>query len=149
MPRLAISAVAAVAGVSFAVASDGDPAATASRTIRVDSKTVSAEAVDTGKPGPTAGDIFVFRNRLSRGRKALGRLEVACMFVKLEEDYACHGTAFLPGGRLALSGAVSLDQRTNVEPVVGGTGRYRRMRGTLRATETGDDSSVITFNVAR
>jgi hypothetical protein len=152
MPRLAISAVAACAalvGVSFALASDGDQSDTGSKTIRVASKTVAADVVDTGQSGPTPGDLFVFRNQLRRDGEAFGRLEVACMFVKLEEEYACHGTAFLPGGRLAVSGALSLDQRTNLVPIVGGTGRYRRARGTLSATDTGDDTSTITFTVSR
>lgn len=145
----AVAAVAAVAGVSFAVASDSDQQASASKTIRADSRTVAAESVDTGKPGPSAGDLFVFRNRLARGGKRLGSLEVACVFVKLEEDYACHGSAFLPGGRLALSGPLSLDQPTNIVPVVGGTGRYRRMRGTLTGRQTGEDTSALTFKVSR
>lgn len=145
----AIAAVAAVAAVSFAVASGSDQPASAAKTIRADSRTVSVEAVDTGKPGPSAGDLLAFSNRLARGGKALGSLDVACMFARLEEHYECHGTAFLPGGRLAVTGSLSLDQPTNVVPVVGGTGRYRRMRGTLTARQTGDDTSAITFNVTR
>ena len=141
-------AAAAVIAVSVAVASGSDKPASASKTTRAQSTTVSVEQVDNAPPGVSAGDLLVFRNRLTRAGKALGSLEIACTFVKLEEDYACHGTAFLPGGRLALSGALSLDRQTNVLPIIGGTGRYRRARGTLTARQTGEETSVLRFDIA-
>ena len=141
-------AAAVVIAVSVAVASGSDKPASAARTIHADSKTVSVEQVDNGPSGPSAGDLLVFRNQLTRAGKALGSLEVACTFVKLEDDYACHGTAFLPRGQLTLSGALSLDRPTNVLPIVGGTGRYRRAGGTVTARQTGDDTNVLTFNVS-
>lgn len=142
-------AAAVVIAVSVAVASGSDKPASAAKTIHAESKTVSVEQVDNGPRGPSAGDLLVFRNQLTRAGKALGSLEVACTFVKLEDDYACHGTAFLPGGQLTLSGALSLDRPTNVLPIVGGTGRYRRASGTVTARQTGDDTNVLTFNVSR
>ena len=89
-------AAAVVIAVSVAVASGSDKPASAAKTIHAESKTVSVEQVDNGPSGPSAGDLLVFRNQLTRAGKALGSLEVACTFVKLEDDYACHGTAFLP-----------------------------------------------------
>lgn len=141
-------AAAVVIAGSVAVASGSDKPASAAKTIHAESKTVSVEQVDNGPSGPSAGDLLVFRNQLTRAGKALGSLEVACTFVKLEDDYACHGTAFLPAGQLALSGALSLDRPTNVLPIVGGTGRYRRAGGTVTARQTGDDTNVLTFNVS-
>jgi len=145
---LSIVAVGTVVGASVAVAGGSDDPASASSIIRANSQTIAADEVDTGNPGPSAGDLFVFRNRLTRGGNAFGSVEVACMFIKKEEDHACHGTATVPGGRLALSGPLSLDRPTNVVPIVGGTGRYRNAGGTVTARQTGENTSVLTFNVS-
>jgi len=144
---LSIVAVGAVVGASVAVAGGNDDPASTSSVIRANSQTIAADEVDTGNPGPSAGDLFVFRNRLTRGGRAFGSVEVACVFVK-REDHACHGAATVPGGRLALSGPLSLDRPTNAVPIVGGTGRYRNAGGTVTARQTGENTSVLTFNVS-
>jgi hypothetical protein len=57
-------------------------------------------------------------------------------------------TARLADGTLQVNGQRRHPQRVNVLPVVGGTGAYANVRGTMTLTEIGERGARLTFNLA-
>jgi hypothetical protein len=114
--------------------------------IRITNREISREIVDVGTPGRSAGDQLVVTQLLFNRRitsRALGHEEVLCTHlgrggVLGGGSRSCTMTFFLPEGRLVVSGAVH-NLLLYTLPVVGGTGIYDNIGGTLTATFLGGD----------
>jgi hypothetical protein len=127
------------AAVAAAALLPAAASAAKSRTIVVTSVTVSMVKHDVGPTGASAGDFVTYRDRLLNAAPQFGRKKGAAVGAdrgKLTftgvHTATYEGTATLPGGTLRLSGAVySTPGGGLIVPVVGGTGAFAGVRGTL------------------
>lgn len=112
--------------------------------IRITSREVSREVVDTGRPGPSTGDQLVVTQLLFNRRlnpNALGHQEMLCTHlgrgdVRGGGSRQCAMTFYLPQGRLVAGGAVHNLLFYQV-PILGGTGLYDNVGGALTVTFLG------------
>jgi hypothetical protein len=132
-PLLALSAGLLIAAVP------GAPAGAATRTLEVTSVTVSSVRHDVAPKGYSKGDTVVTRDRLLNATAQFGKKRGAVV----GEDSSTltftgphtatiSGKATLPGGTLILGGEViGLTNGGLAVQVIGGTGTYASVRGTL------------------
>jgi hypothetical protein len=86
---------------------------------------------------------------------AVGRLQVTCTattavtFTSAGPNgwFHCDATAFLPGGKIEVSGPLSFSAKTNTLPVVGGTGQYVGAQGYVKTTNIGSEDSNTSADV--
>jgi hypothetical protein len=90
---------------------------------------------DAGRPGRSAGDLDVYSLLLYNKRitaRAIGRGEMVCTAVGAKGQ-SCSATYFLPQGEIVVQGVIT--SRLIYElAVVGGTGLYSNVRGSLTVT---------------
>lgn len=140
LPVLVLAGAIAASGVhaSSELTRPGD--------IRITNREIAREFVDLGAPGPTAGDQLVVSSLLFNRRitsSALGHEELLCTYlgrggVLGGGSRLCTMTFYLPRGKLVVVGAVH-NLVLFTLPVVGGTGIYDNVGGTLTATFLGSD----------
>jgi hypothetical protein len=117
------------------VLASGSPALTNPGTIRVTTRAVALEFVDRGPAGKGSGDVevkrFLLYNKGIRER-AIGFADLVCTYTT---RYArqCSGTYSLPKGRIVVGGAITYSQFHELA-VMGGTGIYHNVRGTVTVT---------------
>jgi hypothetical protein len=112
--------------------------------IRITNREVDRSLVDLGPPGPTPGDQLVLTQLLYNRRitsRALGHQEMLCTYlgrggVLGGGSRQCTMTFYLPQGRLVATGAVH-NLLFYMVPVIGGTGIYDNVGGTLTVTFLG------------
>lgn len=112
--------------------------------IRITNREVSRETVDNGRPRRSPGDQLVITQVLFNRRittKALGHQEMLCTYLGQGNvlgggSRSCTMTFYLPQGRLVAVGAVHNLLFYQV-PVLGGTGLYDNVGGTLTVTFLG------------
>jgi hypothetical protein len=107
-------------------------------TIRVTTRGIERQFVDRGLPGRGAGDLLVTRQLVyNRGitSKAIGHSDLVCTYTS---SYArqCTGTFTLPKGKIVVAGTVTFRQFYELA-VIGGTGLYDNVRGSLTVTMLG------------
>jgi hypothetical protein len=104
--------------------------------------------VDTGKPGPTVGDVGVFRDEVLRADgSTAGTLRQVCTLVDLvggppTSTFECVGSLALKEGTITIAGPFVPAAPEQSAAITGGTGAYASARGevTVRAI---DDSLVV------
>jgi Dirigent-like protein len=119
------------------VAADG--AATTTVTFRVISVTIASKSHDVAPRGASKGDTIVQSDRLLNAARQFGRSKGArvgtdrgTLTFTSAHTAVFDGASTLPGGTLTLRGTVvSLGNGDIVIPVVGGTGTFAHMTGTL------------------
>jgi hypothetical protein len=112
--------------------------------VRITNGELAREVVDLRAPGPSAGDQLVVSQLLFNRRiteTPLGHEELLCTYlgrggVLGGGSRSCTMTFFLPEGKLVVAGAVH-NLLLFTLPVVGGTGIYDNVGGTLTATFLG------------
>jgi hypothetical protein len=105
--------------------------------IRITNQEVKRTLVDVGKRGRTAGDTEIFRQLLYNRRitpKSIGHSELVCTYTTDTSRY-CSGTYFLPRGRIVVGGVIRFRQFYELA-VLGGTGLYNNVKGSLTVTST-------------
>lgn len=112
--------------------------------IRITSREVFRSSSDTGDPGNSTGDVVVrakllFNTRITQ--RAIGHEELICTFLGRGTVLGggsrnCLSTVFLPQGKIVAQGAVHNLLFYEI-PVVGGTGIYNNVGGTLTVTFLG------------
>jgi hypothetical protein len=140
LPALAVAGAAAASGVL------AGSELTKPGVVRITNREVAREVVDLGAPGPTAGDQLVVSQLLYNRRitsRALGHEELLCTYlgrggVLGGGARSCTMTFYLPEGRLVVAGAVH-NLMLFTLPVVGGTGIYDNVGGTLTTTFLGSN----------
>ena len=99
--------------------------------------------VDLGRRGRSDGDVDVYKVALYNKRitpKPIGRAEMVCIGTGTRSQ-SCSATYFLPKGELVAQGAIG--SRLIYElAVVGGTGLYDNVRGTLTVTSLKQKPSI-------
>jgi hypothetical protein len=106
---------------------------------------------DTGAPGDSAGDVLTFANDVfdRADEQKVGTDQGYCIRVVAGASYECNWTTFLPGGQIVVEGPF-YDTKDSTMAITGGTGRYRKARGTmdLHALE-GGTKFAFTFHLNR
>jgi hypothetical protein len=103
--------------------------------IRVTDRQVDYHRVDGGVRGTGAGDVELLTVRLynpSIREKPIGHAELVCTFIG-RRTRSCNGTYFLPRGKIVVGGVIGSRLIFEVA-VLGGTGLYDNVRGTLTVT---------------
>jgi hypothetical protein len=112
--------------------------------VRITNRELARDLVDLGAAGRSAGDQLIVSQLLFNRRitdRALGHEELLCTYlgrggVLGGGSRSCTMTFFLPEGKLVVAGAVH-NLLLFTLPVVGGTGIYDNVGGTLTATFLG------------
>ena len=107
-------------------------------TIRITDRQTAFHAVDVGPSGRSPGDLEITRWSLYNTRitpRAIGHAELVCTYTG-GTSRSCNGTYALPRGKLVVSGQILYRSLFQLA-VVGGTGLYDNVRGTLTVTSLG------------
>jgi hypothetical protein len=108
-------------------------------TIRITTREVKTTRVDVGRRGLSPGDVEVIRNQLFNTRltpRSIGHGELVCTYT-VSSSRNCTGTYFLPKGKIVVGGPIFYRQLYELA-VLGGTGLYDNVRGSLTATSVGN-----------
>jgi Allene oxide cyclase barrel like domain len=135
VPKRRIAAALAVAALAVA----GSAQAHDGRTIKLVEAHPDLQPtfVDTGKPGPSVGDVVVARDGVSRESGAsAGTFTQVCTLVELGSNpltstYECSGSIVLKGGTITMQGPFVPAQPEGTAAITGGTGDYRGARGEI------------------
>ena len=158
MSRMHLGAALAVAALALAGSASADTAGKAhpthDRTIRLveANKDLQPTFVDTGKPGPSVGDVVVARDEVLRedGSQA-GTFRQTCTLVDLGSSpftstFECAGSIALKDGTITMEGPFVPSAPESAAAITGGTGVYRTARGEI-VVRAKDDQIVV--NLAR
>lgn len=154
---LCIATAAGLALIAGALLAGSSPSSAGEQTPRTIELVPGAggggAAIDVGRPNKRsagAGDYFITTNAPlldPETRRRVGRLDaVELVFGRGGEFWTL--TARLAGGTLQVVGERRHPRRVNVLPIVGGTGAYANMRGTMTLTEIGERGGRLTFKLA-
>jgi hypothetical protein len=104
--------------------------------------------VDTGKPGPSVGDVAVARDEVLRpdGTSA-GTFRQVCTLVDLvgnpfTSTYECTGSLALAGGTITMEGPFTPAAAEQSAAITGGTGAYAMARGEIVIRAEADEILV-------
>lgn len=104
--------------------------------------------VDTGKPGPSVGDIVVARDDVLRpDGAAAGTFRQVCTLVDLGSNpltstYECSGSIALKDGTITMEGPFVPVAPEQSAAITGGTGDYRSARGEIVVRAEADELVV-------
>ena len=140
MSNRGLAALLAVAALAFAgTASAHDGHAKTISLVQADT-TLQPTFVDTGKPGPSAGDLAVIHDRVRRNGSPAGSYNQVCTLTSLgsspfTSEFECVGSITLKDGTLTMAGPFVPAKAEQTAAITGGTGEYRTARGevTIRA----------------
>jgi hypothetical protein len=131
------TALAALAGALLAslLALPGANALEQPGTVTITSAELRHAHIDVARTGKSAGDVDIYSLLLYNKRitaRALGRAEMVCTAVGMRGQ-SCSATYFLPRGEIVVQGVIT--SRLIYElPVLGGTGLYNNIHGSLTVT---------------
>lgn len=159
MRKLSAVVVACAAAGVVAAASAASTASSTAVVFHLVEKDSSFHLVDNPplqgpNRAPTAGDQFVFVSTLwTRSGKRAGTLRATCAVTEGGQQGAttCYGTFGLRGGQLEGMATVLGDAKVTNIAIVGGTGAYAGVRGTVKSVSRGEESpfSDDTFTLVR
>lgn len=142
MPRLRwILPAFLVLGLIGGAAVQGAPELDRPGVVRITNRQLTRVAVDAGRSGRSPGDLLVLTHLLYNRRiteRALGHQEAVCTYlgrggVLGGGSRSCQLTFYLPRGKILAAGTVHSLLFYSL-PVVGGTGIYDNVGGTLTVT---------------
>ena len=154
MSRIHLGAALAVAALALAGTASADTVEKShvshDRTIRLveANKELQPTFIDTGKPGPSVGDVAVARDEvLGENGSPAGTFRQVCTLVDLvggppTSTFECIGSLALKEGTITIAGPFVPAAPEQSAAITGGTGAYAAARGevTVRAI---DDSLVV------
>jgi hypothetical protein len=117
-------------------------------TIRITTREVAHRVLDQGRRGRGPGDLEISRTLLyNKGLtpRAIGHGEIVCTFTG-RRSRVCNGTYFLPRGKIVVAGALVYRQFYEFA-VLGGTGLYNNVQGSLTVTTTRPRRDILTFRL--
>jgi hypothetical protein len=133
MPKHAqLLAVAIGVALTTAMTASGSTTLSGPGTIRVTSTVEKHTYVDLGKKGPSAGDVDFYRELIYNKRitsRPIGHSDVTCTSTGSGSSN-CNGTYLMPKGKIVVGGVIG-SHRAYVLAVLGGTGLYDNVRGSL------------------
>ena len=103
--------------------------------------------VDLGDPGPSAGDVLVFRSELFDAAAAqVGDLNITCTQA-IGPENICRGIFTVTGrGQLSVDALPAFPQPT-VGMVNGGNAEFQRTRGEVHIEPRADGTTLLTFHL--
>lgn len=113
----------------------GAQALNAPGTITVAGQEIRHAHIDVGKPRSSVGDLDVYTSLIYNKRitpRAIGRATMSCTAVSLSEQN-CSATYAFPKGEIVVQGVIG-SRLIYQLAVVGGTGLYDNVRGSLTVT---------------
>jgi len=133
MPKYAqVLVVALGATLVLTMTASGSPTLSGPGTIRVTTTMDKHTHVDLGAKGPGAGDVDFYREHIYNKRitpRPIGHSDVTCTSTG-SGSTSCLGTYLLPKGKIVVGGVIA-SHRAFVLAVLGGTGLYDNVRGSL------------------
>lgn len=148
-PLALVALIAGVAIGSISLASASTAAAPRTMTLVSVDTGRDDHYVDAGARGDSVGDTIIFTELLhdpSRANAVVGHNEILCITVS-RIAARCHGTLFLPGGRIEAAGTVRFRKTFRV-PIVGGTGSYAAAAGELVITSLSEKRDRYVIRLA-
>ena len=120
------------------------------RTIRLveASKDLQPTFVDTGKPGPSVGDLAIHSDQvLHEDGTQAGSFRQVCTLTDLvsgpfTSTFECTGSITLKDGTISMEGPFTPSDDESVAAITGGTGGYRTAQGEI-AVRAHDDQIVV------
>jgi allene oxide cyclase len=146
---LVLVLVVSASGKGSTSREEGDRGSTGTFTL-IEHATTDA-TTDTGAPGDTAGDVLTFANDLFDAKDAtkVATDQGSCIRTVAGSAYECSWTNLLPGGQITVQGPF-YDAADSTLAITGGTGRYKRARGTMDLeSRNGGTEFAFTFHVTR
>jgi allene oxide cyclase len=148
-------AVGSLVVLLVAVTAWGKPSAKhdqkGAKTITVIEHATTDETTDTGANGDSAGDILTFANDVfdKTDTHKVGTDQGYCIRTVKGVAYECNFTTMLAGGSIVVEGPF-YDAKDSVLAITGGTGRYRKARGSMKlsARENGTKFAFV-FHIVR
>jgi hypothetical protein len=132
---LALATVAVGGALVIPHASSPSPTLKGPGIVRITSREKRFTRVDVGALGATPGDMEISRLLLYNTRiraKPIGNGQIVC--VRTGDNFRnCNATYVLPAGKLVVSGVLIYRGLYDLA-VIGGTGFYSNVRGTLTVT---------------
>ncbi len=139
MSRMHIGAALAVAALALAGTASADTGAKShghDRTIALTQAdtTLQPTFVDTGKPGPSAGDLAVIHDGVKLNGAPAGSYNQVCTLAALggspfTSEFECVGSITLKDGTITMAGPFVPAKAEQSAAITGGTGQYRTARG--------------------
>ena len=140
--------VLAGSGITMAFASSN---ITEPETLVLNDKTTKEGYVDAGKPGDSVGDTYLFVDSLTdpADGSAMGKAHGSCTFELHEWAYCEAGAVIMDRGQIVVAGFVKFSDGPSTFDlaVVGGTGEFDNVRGSLEVAETSNNKSTLTFTL--
>ncbi len=148
MSNRTLAAALAVVALAFAGTASAD-SGHYGRTIKLTEAHPDGQPtfVDTGKPGPSVGDVAVFRDDVLRADgSTAGTFRHVCTLVDLAagpaSTFQCTGSLALKDGTITVEGPFVPATPEQAAAVTGGTGAYSTARGEV-AVRAIDDTLVV------
>ena len=93
-----------------------------------------------------SGNTVTFTEKLSRGQRAIGTDKVVCVAAG-GPVFNCHGvyTFTTPHGTIKAAGRDDQSKTINAIKITGGTGAFKRARGSIEVRVNGATSSLQSF----
>ena len=118
------------------------------KTLQLVQRAPQVAFVDLGDPGPTPGDVLVFRSELfdATNTHEAGDLNITCTQA-IGPENICRGIFTITGsGRLSVD-ALPVFPEPTVGIVNGGTGRFQLSRGEVHIDPRADGTTLLTFHL--
>jgi allene oxide cyclase len=143
-------AIAMVVAATGAASGSGGHERGKGKTIRVVERATTDTSVDLGATGDSIGDLLAFGNELfDRGNQnKVGTDQGSCVRTVPGKAYECTWTNSLAKGQITVQGPF-LDAGDSVLAITGGTGAYRKPRGTMDLHARSATEFDFTFHLSR
>ena len=144
----ALAALALVTGSVGAASSAPEPPAQAETTLRVIQRAPEVASIDLGTPGPSPGDVLVFRSALfdRTNTERVGDLNITCT-ESFGDHHICRGIFRISGkGQLSVDALPRFPNPTT-GIVTGGSGEFRLARGDVDIQPQPNGTTLVTFHL--
>jgi allene oxide cyclase len=108
---------------------------------------VTDVVVDTnGDAADSTGDLLTFHNELfdASNAEVVGTDQGECVRIEVGVSWECRWINFLDGGSITVEGPF-FDAGPSTLAITGGTGAYRRARGTMRLVTANEAGTEFDF----
>lgn len=110
-----------------------------------DARSEAAQLVDLGEDGDSVGDLVVFdQPLLDQHGTRIGSNSGVCVRTRVAHSYQCQWTLTLADGSIQVAGRET-DRGTSAISIVGGSGAYAHISGSMLSTNNNDGTFTQTL----